>query len=173
MKDAKAADLFDPRTIMDSDHALNRGLSSSSSSSSEADFAFAFNDSNFSDRLLRIEIMAGSPDSKSDADGCTTLADWARNRKRRREDIKKENGLSLSSILNLLDKLGEKMEYRSLFVSVVGPEEQILNIDQPDADDVGGFENQDDEEAVAMVEESPSGANNCNSIVFLVLIEMS
>ncbi|KAK6920042.1 BTB/Kelch-associated [Dillenia turbinata] len=129
MKDAKAADLFDPRKIMDSDHVLNRGLSSSSSSSPEADFGFAFNDSNFSDRLLRIEIMAGSPESKSDADGCATLSDWARNRKRRREDIKKEN---------------------------VGPEEQILNIDQPDADDSGGYENQDDEEAVAMVEESPS-----------------
>lgn len=61
-------------------------------SGSESDFAFAFNDSNFSDRVLRIEILPDLPDSKADPDGCTTIADWARNRKRRREEIKKENG---------------------------------------------------------------------------------
>lgn len=38
----------------------------------------------------------------------------------------------------------------------VCPEEQILNCNQPDMDDCEGFENQD-EDAVAMVEESPSG----------------
>lgn len=36
------------------------------------------------------------------------------------------------------------------------PEEQILNGNQPDMDDFAGGENQD-EEAVAMIEESPSG----------------
>lgn len=47
----------------------------------DPDFGFAFNDSNFSDRLLRIEIMA-------DPEGfhCQSLADWARNRKRRRDN---------------------------------------------------------------------------------------
>lgn len=54
-------------------------------------FAFAFNDSNFSDRVLRIEIMAGPATMKAD-DGTTTIADWDRNRKRRRADAKKDAG---------------------------------------------------------------------------------
>jgi len=81
-------DLFDPRTEMDSD--FTRG-----SSASDGDFGFAFNDSNFSDRLLRIEIMGGSAENRADGEGCTSIIDWARHRKRRREDIKKDinNGL--------------------------------------------------------------------------------
>ncbi|ESR58146.1 BTB/POZ domain-containing protein POB1 [Citrus sinensis] len=120
-------DLFDPRTEMDSD--ISR-----SASSSDGDFGFAFNDSNFSDRLLRIEIMGDPPESRSDGEGCTSIADWARDRKRRREDIKKDNGLDLSAC----------------------PEEQILN--QPDMDDCVGCENQD-EEVEAMIEGSPSGSD--------------
>uniref|UniRef100_A0A2P2J7R0 Uncharacterized protein MANES_05G027100 n=1 Tax=Rhizophora mucronata TaxID=61149 RepID=A0A2P2J7R0_RHIMU len=80
------ADLFDPRTEMESDYLR-------SASASEGDFGFAFNDSNFSDRLLRIEIMGGSLDERPNGEGCTSIADWARHRKRRREDIKKDNGL--------------------------------------------------------------------------------
>ncbi|OVA01887.1 BTB/POZ-like [Macleaya cordata] len=121
-------DLFDPRTIMDSDFSINR----SAGTSSEADFAFAFNDSNFSDRVLRIEIMAGLTECKSDGEGCTSLADWARNRKRRREDIKKDNEFSVCH------------------------EEHILNLNQPDTEDGVAYDNQD-EEAVAMIEESHSG----------------
>lgn len=68
-------------------------------SASDGDFGFAFNDSNFSDRVLRIEIMGGSPDNTSDGEGCTTIADWARHRKRRREDIKKDNGLFFSTFI--------------------------------------------------------------------------
>ncbi|KAH9787626.1 BTB/POZ domain-containing protein POB1 [Citrus sinensis] len=120
-------DLFDPRTEMDSD--ISR-----IASSSDGDFGFAFNDSNFSDRLLRIEIMGDPPESRSDGEGCTSIADWARDRKRRREDIKKDNGLDLSAC----------------------PEEQILN--QPDMDDCVGCENQD-EEVEAMIEGSPSGSD--------------
>ncbi|KAH7578008.1 hypothetical protein JRO89_XS01G0327700 [Xanthoceras sorbifolium] len=121
-------DLFDPRTDMDSDF-------SRSASASEGDFGFAFNDSNFSDRLLRIEIMDDSPDDRPDGEGCNSIADWARHRKRRREDIKKDNAVDLTA----------------------GPvEEQILNDNQPDMDDYVGCENQD-EEADAMIEESPSG----------------
>lgn len=123
-------DLFDPRTEMDSD--ISR-----SASSSDGDFGFAFNDSNFSDRLLRIEIMGDPPESRSDGEGCTSIADWARHRKRRREDIKKDNALDLSAC----------------------PEEQILN--QPDMDDCVGCENQDDE-VEAMIEESPSGDEAVN-----------
>lgn len=76
-------DLFDPRTVMDSDF-------SRTASASDGDFGFAFNDSNFSDRLLRIEIMGEQADSRPDGEGCNSIADWARHRKRRREDIKKE-----------------------------------------------------------------------------------
>lgn len=82
-------DLFDPRTIMDSESSPS---GAAGASVSDSDFAFAFNDSNFSDRLLRIEIVADLPESKGDGEGCNSIADWARNRKRRREEIKKENG---------------------------------------------------------------------------------
>lgn len=123
-------DLFDPRsTVMESDEEK---------SPKEGNFGFAFNDSNFSDRVLRIEIMAGPSDSKSDGDGCCSLLDWARRRKRRREDLKKENGLDVAG----------------------GPEEQVLN--QSDGDDVLACDN-DDDEAVAMIEESPSGDEGDNS----------
>lgn len=76
-------DLFDPPKIMDSDF---------SPGAPDSDFGFAFNDSNFSDRVLRIEIKPDLPDSKSDGDGCSSIADWARNRKRRREEMKKDTG---------------------------------------------------------------------------------
>lgn len=131
MKDSNS-DLFDPRTVMDSDFS-HRG--SSSSSTSDADFAFAFNDSNFSDRVLRIEITEELPGNRSEGEGCNSLADWARNRKRRREDIKKENAVDFA----------------------VCPDEEVLNCNQPDTDDGLGDDPQDDEEAVAMIEESPSG----------------
>lgn len=128
MKDSNV-DLFDPRTIMDSDLSPS-GVAGGSVS--DSDFAFAFNDSNFSDRLLRIEIIADLPESKGDGEGCNSIADWARNRKRRREEIKKENAVD------------------------VHHEEQILNCNMPDTEDGVAYENQD-EEAVAMLEESPPG----------------
>jgi len=46
--------------------------------------------------------MPDPVDARPDTDGCTTIADWARHRKRRREDVKKDNGnLSLSLSLPL------------------------------------------------------------------------
>ncbi|KAB1219543.1 BTB/POZ domain-containing protein POB1 [Morella rubra] len=129
----KNLDLFDPRSVMDSDFSLNV-------SGGDSDFGFAFNDSNFSDRILRIEIMDDAPENRPDSEGCTSIADWARHRKRRREDIKKESVLDLTAC----------------------PEEQILNCDQPDMEDCGDCGNPD-EEAVAMSEESPSGDEAGNS----------
>ncbi|KAL0426076.1 UNVERIFIED_CONTAM: BTB/POZ domain-containing protein POB1 [Sesamum radiatum] len=82
-------DLFDPRTaVMDSDS------SSSPTAGGDPDFGFAFNDSNFSDRVLRIEIVADPPEAPPESEACRTLADWAaRKSKRRRGDVvKKENG---------------------------------------------------------------------------------
>ncbi|XP_039843643.1 BTB/POZ domain-containing protein POB1-like isoform X7 [Panicum virgatum] len=60
-------------------------------------FEFAFNSVNFSDRVLQIEIVAGddAPGAKGAAgEGCSSLADWARQRKRRREELRrgKESG---------------------------------------------------------------------------------
>ncbi|KAK4761534.1 hypothetical protein SAY87_029418 [Trapa incisa] len=121
-------DLFDPRTIMDSDSSPG----GTSVTGSESDFGFAFNDSNFSDRVLRIEIIPDLPDFKSDGEGCSSLADWARNRKRRREEFKREN-------------VSEGL--------LVQCEEQIINCNMPDTEDGVVYENQD-EETMAMIEES-------------------
>ncbi|GFS38760.1 BTB/POZ domain-containing protein [Actinidia chinensis var. chinensis] len=126
------SDLFDPRTVMDSDYFPNGGR--------DGDFGFAFNDSNFSDRLLQIEIVADPPETRPDGDACHSLADWARHRKRRREDVKKDNALDTAGCA----------------------EEQILSCEQPDTDDGVGYENQD-EEADAMVEEPPPGDEVANS----------
>lgn len=89
------SDLFDPVMVMESE--WSRGASNP-----DADFAFAFNDSNFSDRVLQIEIMGDPVDSRPDSENCATVADWVRHRKRRREDIKKENGLSLTLTLRAI-----------------------------------------------------------------------
>lgn len=123
------SDLFDPRSEMEPQF----------SQSSDGNFGFAFNDSNFSDRVLRIEVVGGSSECRSDGEGgcCTSIADWARLRKRRREDGRKETALDITGC----------------------PEEQILN--EPDMDDCDGPENQDD--TVAMVEESPSGDEAASS----------
>lgn len=107
-------------------------LPDTGSPESSSDFAFAFNDVNFSDRVLRIEILPDTTGSKPDPDD--SLADWARNRKRRRDDQ--------------LSNADERAEQR---------EEQILNCNMPDLEDGVTYENQE-EEAVAMVEESPAGA---------------
>ncbi|XP_016499540.2 BTB/POZ domain-containing protein POB1 isoform X2 [Nicotiana tabacum] len=133
MKDQNL-DLFDPRTaVMDPEF--------SPTSTREPDFAFAFNDSNFSDRVLRIEIIGDSLDGDGDSDshGCHSLADWARNRKRRREDFKKENALDITAC----------------------PEEQIISCNQIDSEDADN-ENQD-ESVVAMIEEPNSGDEAANS----------
>jgi len=100
MKDFNS-DLFDPGTVMDSSSSDY----SRSASSSDADFGFAFNDSNFSDRILRIEIMGDPVEARPDSEGCTTIADWARHRKRRREDIKKDNGIISTFFFPFLHKL--------------------------------------------------------------------
>ncbi|KAL2544286.1 BTB/POZ domain-containing protein POB1 [Forsythia ovata] len=108
---------------MDSDCSSGGG-----SSGSALDFTFAFNDVNFSDRILRIEIQPDSPGSKPDPDD--SLSGWARNRKRRRNDH-----------LNMASDLAMQRE------------EQILNCSMPDMED--GYGNQE-EEIVAMIEELPA-----------------
>ncbi|KAJ8560417.1 hypothetical protein K7X08_022277 [Anisodus acutangulus] len=88
---------------------------------------------NFSDRILTVEIV---PDSKSNGEeGCSSssVVDWARKCQRRREEIKKENDVDV----------------------LTQPEDEVLNCNMLDTEDVLAYENQD-EEAVAMAEESPT-----------------
>lgn len=96
------------------------------------DFAFAFNDKNFSDRVLRIEIVAGFFAAKiadDDIDDFDEFDELGGNRKRRREDVKNEN--------------------------VICHEEQILNCNTSDTEDgeMGANQEKDD---VAMIEKVPS-----------------
>ncbi|CAA2961425.1 BTB POZ domain-containing POB1-like isoform X1 [Olea europaea subsp. europaea] len=135
-------DLFDPRTaVMDSDN-------SSPTRSPNPDFAFAFNDSNFSDRVLRIEIVSDSLETQPESQVCHTVADWARKSKRHRGDVAKmENDMCHS--------------FTALDINT-HPEEQILDSQQPDIDDDVGDENHDEEE-IRLIEESPSGDDAANS----------
>eukprot|EP00252_Welwitschia_mirabilis_P016686 TRINITY_DN3694_c0_g1_i2.p1 TRINITY_DN3694_c0_g1~~TRINITY_DN3694_c0_g1_i2.p1 ORF type:complete len:576 (-),score=106.85 TRINITY_DN3694_c0_g1_i2:162-1889(-) len=122
--------------LMEADTPCNNG-----SMVQPPNFSFAFNDSNFSDRVLRIEVMAGPLESKSDEEGCSSIADWAmKNRKRRREDVKKDKALDVGDL---------------------NGEQTVLN-QQLNADDLAAFENAD-EEAVAMIEESPTSATMISS----------
>ncbi|XP_047335079.1 BTB/POZ domain-containing protein POB1-like [Impatiens glandulifera] len=124
-------DLFDPRSLMESEY--------SPTCCRDGDFGFAFNDSNFSDRVLQIEVAVDPAEIRSDVDGFHSLADWARHRKRRREDLKKDSD-----------------------VDNAGCPQEILNSTQPDIDEVVKCENEDDE-TVAMAEELASGDEASNS----------
>ncbi|CAN1743723.1 BTB/POZ domain-containing protein POB1 [Linum perenne] len=115
---------------MDSDTSTARPRGTAS----ESDFGFAFNDQNFSDRVLKIEIIPDLSTTKSDADGSITLAEWARNRKRRREEIKKDS---------VAEVVGQSVE-------------QVLNLNVPGTEETLAYDNQD-EEVVAMIEESAAG----------------
>ncbi|KAM2938451.1 hypothetical protein FF1_038238 [Malus domestica] len=123
-------DLSRPRMITDSG-ASPSGLAGESGGSDKEvqDFAFAFNDRNFSDRVLVIEIVPDSPEAKLDVVGCSTVSDWARNRKRRRAEIKRDSAEDIA----------------------VHREELVLNCNMPDTEDNTVFDNQD-EEAAAMNE---------------------
>ncbi|CAM6122035.1 unnamed protein product [Calypogeia fissa] len=111
--------------------------SSSGGASAAPNYTFAFNDSNFSDRVLRIEIVAGPPDSKSDAGVATGIDDWARHKKRRRADRGAERRPVQGGVL-------------MSGMTTDGQEEQVMNGDLNDADDAP-HEIEDD--AVAMMEE--------------------
>ncbi|KAL0464871.1 UNVERIFIED_CONTAM: BTB/POZ domain-containing protein POB1 [Sesamum latifolium] len=127
---------------------MDSDSSSSPTAGGDPDFGFAFNDSNFSDRVLRIEIVADPPEAPPESEGCRTLADWAaRKSKRRRGDVvKKENDMYHS--------------FAALDINNC-PEEQILDCQQPDVEDGAGDENHDEED-IPMIEDSPSGIRKRN-----------
>ncbi|KAG8058656.1 hypothetical protein GUJ93_ZPchr0002g23111 [Zizania palustris] len=93
-------------------------------------FEFAFNSVNFSDRVLRIEVVPGDDDAPgSSADGGGgSLADWARHRKRRREELLREK----DSETVMPDQINCRVE----------------------AEECDAYE-ENQEEPVAMMEESP------------------
>ncbi|MCL7030564.1 hypothetical protein MKW94_020703 [Papaver nudicaule] len=146
-------DLFDPLANKESG-----GISASGSDSevvSNGDFSFAFNDSNFSDRLLRIEIMADYSD-----DCCTSAFDWAGDFKRKKEENMKEITLDLS----------------------LRHEEQILDSSGPGMEYVLAYEDQDEEECT-MINEAPPGedaddrdsfwSSRCSTVLRVTTIHIS
>ncbi|KAJ1278865.1 hypothetical protein BS78_04G111800 [Paspalum vaginatum] len=95
-------------------------------------FEFAFNEVNFSDRELRIEVVAGdddAPGSSCGAAGGGGLADWARHRKRRREELRREKESTT-------------------------PMSDQTNCNEVEAEECDAYE-ENQEEPVAMIEESP------------------
>ncbi|EPS68073.1 hypothetical protein M569_06692, partial [Genlisea aurea] len=71
-------DLFDHRvTSMDSDCG-----SLPPSGNSDPNFGFAFNDVNFSDRVLRLDIVSDPMDRESESEDGVTVAGWASRRRR-------------------------------------------------------------------------------------------
>lgn len=102
-----STDLFNPLSIMEPDFSRSSG-------GGGPNFEFAFNSVNFSDRVLRIEVVADPPEIKAGSGGCSSLADWARQRKRRREELKKEKGYHLGFVSPFSDILQKKE--KSVFV---------------------------------------------------------
>ncbi|PON43849.1 Voltage dependent potassium channel [Parasponia andersonii] len=82
MKNSKV-ELSDQRPDMELDFPPNK----LASLSPDSDFGFAFNESNFSDRVLKIEIVPDLPEIKDVYEGFTS------NRKRKREEIEKRDNV--------------------------------------------------------------------------------
>ncbi|XP_049376353.1 BTB/POZ domain-containing protein POB1-like [Solanum stenotomum] len=101
----------------------------------QSDYGFAFDDSNFSDRVLMIEVVPDLPELKTEEEGLSLVVDWARKRKRRREEI---------------NRRGNDADV------VVQRDEQVVNCTALEMED-GLADDEREEEAVVMLEESPSG----------------
>ncbi|BAF08398.1 BTB/POZ domain-containing protein POB1 [Oryza sativa Japonica Group] len=107
-------------------------------------FEFAFNSVNFSDRVLRIEVVAGDDDDDDDHapgssrdGGAGSLSDWARHRKRRREELLKEK----ESEAVMPDQINCKVEPEECDAYEENQEEPVAMMDDsppsvgPDGDD--------------------------------------
>lgn len=165
----EARDLFDPRAAMDSDFS---STTVAGDGGDHRDFAFAFDNNNFSDRLLRIEIVGDPPESNPGGDACLSIADWARNRKRRREDVvKKEEageiffffeGTKIVFLMCFYCAKWRKCGTFWILISSLVAEidvrdgDHVLAGDQADIDDDGASDNEDGA-PVAMIGGSVSG----------------
>ncbi|CAL9176686.1 unnamed protein product [Musa hybrid cultivar] len=105
-------------TDMDRDHSLPGG---------ENNFEFAFNSSNFSDRVLRIEVMAETLGA-----GAGAGIGWDGHRKRRRNDGSKEEA-------------PEFARYSS----------ELISSCEPDTEECAEYENQDEEDEPMLEESAP------------------
>ncbi|KAJ7299995.1 hypothetical protein O6H91_18G013500 [Diphasiastrum complanatum] len=113
----------------------------SGGSTSPLSFAFAFNDSNFSDRILHIEVVAGSSgEARLLGEARSTLIDWAHQKKRRR------------AVLSRIEKVVENVLGMGEFPE--GQEEQIMVGAQPDTEDAEPYEFAHEE--IDIVIEEPS-----------------
>ncbi|MCD7449577.1 Boi protein [Datura stramonium] len=99
-----------------------------------ADFKFAFNEVKFSDRVLVIQVVPDLPELKTVDEGLNMVVDWGRKRKRGSEEIRRKND-------------GD---------AVMKCEEKVGNCNVLEAED-GLADDEPEEEAVGMLEESPSG----------------
>ncbi|KAK4728828.1 hypothetical protein R3W88_021816 [Solanum pinnatisectum] len=117
---------------MDTHICSGRG---SNGSGTQSDYGFAFDDSNFSDRVLMIEVVPDLPELKTEEEGLSLVVDWARKRKRRREEI---------------NRRGNDANV------VVQRDEQVVNCTALEMED-GLADDEREEEAVVMLEESCSG----------------
>ncbi|XP_059442586.1 BTB/POZ domain-containing protein POB1-like isoform X2 [Corylus avellana] len=151
-------DLFNPPMTMDSDFST-AGLACGSESGCDLDFSFAFNNNNFSDRVLKIETIPDLSERKSNDKGCTSIAILARNKKRQREEIKKET------------------------VDFPNYGERILNCNVPDTKDGVSYGNEDVED-MATIEEVPSGDEaalgndslwkmDCETVLRVIILHIS
>ncbi|GFP91458.1 BTB/POZ domain-containing protein pob1 [Phtheirospermum japonicum] len=118
----------------------------------DPDFGFAFNDSNFSDRVLLIEVVADPPDGRPEPEDCSTLSDWATRKAKRRRGCVARKGNEMCHSFAALDINN-------------CPEEQILDCEQPGVDDGndGIGDEIHDEEEVPMIDDSPSGDEAADS----------
>ncbi|XP_039052016.1 BTB/POZ domain-containing protein POB1-like [Hibiscus syriacus] len=106
---------------MDSDFSAGE---TSGYGSVDPDFGFAFDDSNFSDRILRIEIMPDCPKLNPTV-MVAPLSLIGRVIERRREDFKKENDFIVQSEEQILNC---KMPYTVDGVTYVNQDEEPMSI---------------------------------------------
>ncbi|KAK4365449.1 hypothetical protein RND71_016807 [Anisodus tanguticus] len=134
---------------MDSDY--------SSGSGSNFDYGFAFNEINFSDRVLNIEVIPDLVEVKieGEGEGVNDIVDWARKRKRRREDIKKDKNVQTQNSVLVKNAAANDVQDADADV-VMQREEQVVNCNVLEMEDGLADDEREEEEAEGMIEESPS-----------------
>ncbi|URE49452.1 BACK [Musa troglodytarum] len=126
-------------TEMDRDDSLPGG---------DNNFEFAFNSSNFSDRVLRIEVMAETLGA-----GAGAGIGWGGHRKRRRNDGSKEEGRINLELVILADLFGDLLiHYAPEFARYSS---ELVSSCEPDTEECAEYENQDEEDDPMLEESTP------------------